>query len=254
MSLTMGTGPFGHAPAGRFNVDLPHEDVLFSEPSPRRVRAVLGGRTVLDSRRARVLQQHGRLPRYYVPREDVRWEDLGDIAAEDPPPGAPELDGHVTFPWVAMDTWLEEDDEVISHAIDPYHRIDVRSTSRRVRISLGGTVLAESTRARVIFETGLPPRWYLPREDVVVGLEASDLRTTCAYKGEASYWSARLGDRLVENLFWSYPEPRHDAAPVADLLACFNEQVDMELDGEDQPQPRTPWSAPGWWRGPGPPR
>jgi uncharacterized protein (DUF427 family) len=153
-----------------------------------------------------------------------------------------------------MDAWLEEDDEVLSHAIDPYHRVDVRSTSRHVRLSIDGTTLAESTRALVLFETGLPPRWYLPREDVRVELEPSDLRTTCAYKGHARYWSARVAGRLVENLFWSYPEPERDAEPVVDRLACFGEQVDVELDGELQPRPVTPWSAPGWWRSGPPPR
>jgi uncharacterized protein (DUF427 family) len=254
MSLTMGTGPFGHAPAGRFNLALPHEGILFSDPTPRRIRAVLGGRTVLDSRRARLLHEHGRLPRYFVPREDVRWQELGDITALDPPAGAPELDGHVAFPFAAMDGWFEEDDEIISHAPDPYHRVDVRNTSRHVAVSLDGVPLVDTTRARVIFETGQPPRWYVPREEVLVELEPSDLRTTCAYKGHARYWSARVGDRLVENLFWSYADPLHDAAAVQDLLACFNEQVDIDLDGERQPRPRTPWSAPQWWLAPGPPR
>jgi uncharacterized protein (DUF427 family) len=235
MSLTMGTGPFGHAPAGRFNVEVPHDRILFSDPTPRRIRAVLGGRTVLDSRRARMLHEHARLPRYFVPRDDVRWEDLGDVAPVEPPAGAPELDGHVAFPFDAMDAWFEEDDQVISHAPDPYHRVDVRNTSRHVVVSRDGVPLVDSARARVIFETGLPPRWYVPREDVRVGLEPSDLRTTCAYKGRAGYWSARVGDRLVENLFWSYPDPLHDAAGVKDLLACFNEQVDVDLDGGRQP-------------------
>jgi uncharacterized protein (DUF427 family) len=96
----------------------------------------------------------------------------------------------------------------------------------------------DTKRARVIFETGLPPRWYVPREDVLAELEPSDLRTTCAYKGHARYQSARVGDRLFENLFWSYPEPLHDAAGVKDLLACFNEQVDIDLDGERQSRRR----------------
>ena len=254
MSLTMGTGPFGHAPAGRFNVDVPHDRILYSDPSPRRIRAVLDGRTVLDSRRARMLHEHGRLPRYFVPRDDVRWEDLGDVEPVEPPPEAPALDGHVAFAFDAMDAWYEEDDEVLSHALDPYHRVDVRTTSRHVQISLDVVPLVDTERARVIFETGLPPRWYVPREDVLVELEPSDLRTTCAYKGHARYRSTRVGDRLVENLFWSYAEPLRDAAGVKDLLACFNEQVDIDLDGERQPRPQTPWSAPQWWLRSGPPR
>ena len=146
MSLTMGTGPFGHAPAGRFNVDVPHARILFSDPSPRRIRAVLGGRTVIDSRRTRVLHEHGRLPRYFVPREDVRWQDLGDVAPVEPPRDAPALEGHVSFPFAAMDTWYEEDDEVLSHALDPYHRVDVRTNP--------GGVSSSSPRRRAACSSG----------------------------------------------------------------------------------------------------
>jgi uncharacterized protein (DUF427 family) len=243
MSLTMGTGPFGHVPAGRFNVELDHERVVYSEPSPRRIRALRAGETVLDTRRAAVVHQHGRLARYYYPRDDVRWELLADVEPVSPPAAAG-LDGHVAIPWSAMDKWLEEDDEIVGHAPDPYHRIDVRNSSRPVRVSLDGVLLAESRRARVLFETSLPPRWYLPPEDVVAELEPSDLRTTCAYKGHARYHSVAG----AENLFWHYDEPRHDALPVKGLLAFFNEQVDLELDGELQPRPGGPWAQPGWWR------
>ena len=244
MSLTMGTGPFGHVPAGRFNVELDRERVVYAEPTPRRVRALLSGETVLDTRRAAVVHQHGRLARYYYPRDDVRWDLLAGVEPVEPPAGAG-LDGHVALPWGAMDKWLEEDDEIVGHAPDPYHRIDVRNSSRHVRVSLRGELLADSTRARVLFETSLPPRWYLPPEDVVAELEPSDLRTTCAYKGHARYYSVAG----AENLFWHYDEPRHDALPVKGLLACFNEQVDLELDGELQPRPGGPWAEPGWWRG-----
>ena len=101
----------------------------------------------------------------------------------------------------------------------------------------------------MIFETGLPPRWYLPREDVRIELEPSDLRTVCAYKGHASYWSARTADGLRVNLAWTYREPRRDAEPARDLVCFFNEQVDIELDGVRENRPHTPWSEPGWWRG-----
>src|ERR687886_1601619 len=195
MSLTMGSGPFGQVPAGRFNVEVPREGITYVEPSPRRIRATLAGETVLDSRRARVLFQHGRLPRYFFPRDDVRFERLQGVTALDPPPEATGLEGHVAFDWRALDAWFEEEDEIVGHAPDPYHRIDVRRTARHVRVSLDGTVLAESRRARVLFETSLPPRWYVPREDVEVELEPSELVTTCAYKGHARYWSARLPAR-----------------------------------------------------------
>ena len=249
MSLTMGSGPFGHRPAGRFNVDIPVSEVLFVDPSPRWIRARRRGETVVDSRRAKMLHQHGFLSRYYVPRDDVRWELVEDLQAVEPPAGAPGLDGHVTFAWDDLDAWFEEDLQLLSHAIDPYHRVDVRPTSRHVAVAAHGVALAETTQARVLFETGLPPRWYLPREDVLVELEPTELRTTCAYKGVASYFSVRAGDQLLENVAWMYPEPRHDASAVHDLVCFFNEAVDLDLDGERQERPQTPWGRPGWWRG-----
>jgi uncharacterized protein (DUF427 family) len=248
MSLTMGSGPFGHRPAGRFNLEIPVREVLFVDPSARWIRASRGGETVVDTRRAKLLHQHGVLPRYFIPREDVRWDRLAGVGPVSPPAGAPELDGHVAFAWDDLDAWFEEDEQLISHAIDPYHRVDVRRTSRHVAVSAGGTRLADTRRAHALFETGLPTRWYLPREDVRAELEPSDLRTECAYKGVASYFSTRAGDDLLENVAWTYPEPRHDAAPVRDLVCFFNEAVDLDIDGERQERPETPWGRPGWWR------
>lgn len=248
MSLTMGSAPFGHRPAGRFNVEIPVTEVLFVDPSPRWIRAARGGETVIDSRRAKLLHQHGALARYYFPREDVRWERVGDVEPVEPPAGAPGLDGYVTFPWSAFDAWYEEDEQLVGHAIDPYHRVDVRPTSRHVVVSIDGTTVAETTQGRALFETGLPTRWYVPREDVQADLQPSELRTQCAYKGDASYFSVRVGDELVENAAWTYREPRHDAAPVRDFVCFFNEAVDLDIDGERQERPMTPWSQPGWWR------
>lgn len=248
MSLTMGSGPFGHHPAGQFNVDIPVREVLFVDPSPRWIRAQRAGQTVLDSRRAKMLHQHARLARYFVPRDDVRWEQLGDVEPVEPPAGAAGLEGHVSFAWTDLDAWFEEDEELVSHAIDPYHRIDTRPTSRHVVVAAHGSVLADSGRAVALFETGLPPRWYVPREDVRVELESSALQTQCAYKGTATYFSVRAGDELLENIAWTYLAARHDAAPVQDLVCFFNEAVDLDLDGERQERPQTPWSRPGWWR------
>lgn len=249
MSLTMGTGPFGHRPAGRFNVEIPVREVLFVDPSPRWIRAQRAGATVLDSRRVKLLHQHGVLARYFVPREDVRWDLMDGVEPVEPPAGAPGLDGHVAFAWDDLDAWFEEDEQLLSHAIDPYHRIDVRPSSRHVVVSANGAVLAESAYPFALFETGLPTRWYLPREDVRVDLEPSDLHTQCAYKGVASYVSARAGGELLENVAWTYPQPRHDAAAVRDLVCFFNEHVDLDVDGERQERPQTPWSRPGWWHG-----
>jgi uncharacterized protein (DUF427 family) len=277
VALTLGTGPLGDQAAGLFNRDVERDGLLYLEPSPRRIRAVADGETVVDSRSARMLHEHGRLPIYLFPREEVRMdllepsdtrtgsENKGEarwwhltVGAErvddavwewhEPPEGASQLAGLLGFRWEAVERWLEEDEEAIVHPRDPYHRVDVLDTSRRVRISLDGETLGETERGKVIFETGLPPRWYLPREDVRQDLLApTDTRTGCAYKGFASYWSVSVGDREEADLAWSYPEPRREVAPVADMIAFFNERVDVELDGELQERPLTPWSP--QWKG-----
>jgi len=150
---------------------------------------------------------------------------------------------HSSIEWNAMDEWYEEDEQAIVHPRDPYHRIDVLDTSRHLRVSLDGEPLAETTRARVLFETGLPPRWYMPAEDVRSELLIdSEKQTGCAYKGFASYWSVRLGDRFEEDLVWTYREPRREVEPIQDYLAFFNERVDIEVDGDLEKRPVTPWS------------
>jgi uncharacterized protein (DUF427 family) len=116
-----------------------------------------------------------------------------------------------------------------------------------VRATLDGVVLADSRRTTAIFETAMGPRWYFPREDVRVELLDGDAHTMCAYKGHATYWSVRLPSGLHENIAWTYLEPRHDALAVGGRVAFFDEQVDLEVDGQAQPRPRSPWSAPRWW-------
>ncbi len=278
VSLTLGPGPLGNQPAGVYNREFPAGDgLLYLEPSPRRIRGQSGAEVVVDSRHARLLYEHGRLPIYLFPREEVRtellepsgrwtasankgpgqWWDLrlGERLVESAaweypaaPTGAPPLGGLIAFKWDALDAWFEEDEPAIVHARDPYHRVDVLETSRRVRISLDGELLADTDRGKVIFETGLPPRWYVLREDLRAELNQSEKRTGCAYKGFASYYSLRIGDRLEEDLAWTYEEPRREVVPIARMVAFFNERVDVELDGELQTRPLTPWSPN--WRGP----
>jgi uncharacterized protein (DUF427 family) len=277
MSLTMGTGPFGHEPSGVSNLDLRPREWQYLEPSPRRIRGVVGDVVVVDSGQPMLFFEHGQLPRYYFPRADVRADLLpnghtkftegkgtaqffdlviGDrrikragwtYQADGDP--VPDLRPYVAFYWRVMDRWLEEDMEALAHARDPYHRVDAVPSSRHVRVLLDGEVLAETNRPVAIFETGLPARWYMPREDVRADLEPTDLRTVCAYKGYASYYSVRTAAGVRENLVWTYREPRRDAAPVQDLLAFFNEQTDIEVDGVVQPRPGGPWAEPNWWRG-----
>lgn len=242
MTLTVGTAPFGQHPAGTFNREMPElRGLTYFEDFLPRVRARVEGETVVDSIRVKLLHEHGRLPVLHFPREDVRLDllDASRQPIEAPPPFA----GYVTFRWDSMDEWLQEDEPLIVHPRDPYHRIEVLDTSRRVKVSVGGEVVAESTRARVLFETSLPARWYLPREDVRADiLEPSDTTTGCAYKGFASYFHVRVGEGLEENLVWTYREPRREVERIRDYLCFFNERIDLEIDGEPQEQPVTPWS------------
>lgn len=165
----------------------------------------------------------------------------------EPPPGAPPLAGYIAFFIASMDSWLEEDEPMLGHVRDPYHRIDVLSTSRDVQVSLAGELVAHSPAARVLYETGLPPRWYFDPAEVKAELIRSDLRTRCSYKGYADYWSVHAGGELHENVAWTYHQPLRDGEPVAGRVAFFNERVDLVVDGEPQPRIQSPWSAPGWW-------
>jgi uncharacterized protein (DUF427 family) len=273
MALMNGTGPFGDDPGGRFNFEVPRKHgVIYFEDSPRRIRARFGGETIVDSRHAKLLHEQGHIPIYYFPRDEVRMELLeptdrttrcpfkgeasywsvraGGAVAEnaawaypEPIDDAPPLAGYVAFYWHKLDEWFEEDEPAIVHARDPYHRVDVLDTSRHVRVFVNGEVVADTTRGKVLFETGLPPRWYFPPQDVRADvLVDSDKHTGCAYKGYASYKSVRAGDGTAKDLVWLYEDPRREAEPIRGYLAFFNERVDIEVDGELQERPVTQWS------------
>jgi uncharacterized protein (DUF427 family) len=158
-------------------------------------------------------------------------------------PADPDLDGLVLLDTAAFDAWFEEDEPVIGHARDPFHRLDIVPGSRTVRVELDGVVLAESNRAQLLFEgTILPVRAYLPPADIRIPLRPSPTRTRCPYKGEAAYWSVDVHGRTVGDIAWSYETPRAEAAQLAGLVAFFNERIDLSFDGEVEERPRTPWS------------
>jgi uncharacterized protein (DUF427 family) len=167
MSLTKGSGPFGDQPAGRFNRDIDPAGLAYLERSPKWIRGRLDGEIVVDSRHPRLLHEHDRLPVFWFPREDVRTELLGEhVHGSD----EPLLEGLVRVDWDAVDEWLEEEERLVGHPRDPYSRIDVRDTSRHVRVTIAGETVGESRRTKVLFEAGLPERWYFPREDVRMDL------------------------------------------------------------------------------------
>jgi uncharacterized protein (DUF427 family) len=220
------------------------------EPTPRWVRVRAGGEWVADSRRALLLAWYGpgKLPTYCIPAEDVRTDllpALGDAAIQlqDLPAPIEAANGMWTFTWDGRVQWFEEAMEVFVHAKDTSKRVDVLPSERHVRVEIAGEQLAESRRPHALFELPLPTRWYFPPDDVRMDLlEPSETVTRCPYKGTARYWSARAGGQLHRDLAWSYPDPIPENPRIAGLVSFFNERVDLTIDGELQPKPRTPWS------------
>ncbi|WAM16478.1 DUF427 domain-containing protein [Rhodococcus sp. JS3073] len=157
-------------------------------------------------------------------------------------PGDQDLTGYVVLDFDGFDRWLEEDDEIVGHPHDPFQRIDVRRTSRHIRVMLGDTLLADTRRAKMLFETLLPVRYYLPAGDVVAELQPSATTSYCAYKGEAAYRSAVTAGGVLHDIAWRYDEPLVDASEVRGLVAFFDERLDLVVDGVARPRPVTPWS------------
>lgn len=209
------------------------------EPCPRRIRARLGGRVVVDTLAARYVWEHPWYPRWAVPVDDV---DPAALAAD---PGHRRLDGElagtVALTWSAFDAWFEEDEEVAVHPRSPYVRVDALRSRRHVRVELDGVVLAESDAPVLLFETGLPTRAYLdPTAVDHTRLEPSTTRTACPYKGVTSrYWSVRTPTGRHDDLAWSYEHPAPAVARIAGLVAFYDERVDVVVDGVAQPRPRT---------------
>ena len=155
----------------------------------------------------------------------------------------PDLPGYVVLDFNAFD-WWEEDEPIVSHPRDPFHRIDVRPSSRRVRLTHRGFVLAESDRGQWLFEGTFPlPRYYLPTEDVRVELLPGTIDTVCAYKGKATHYSAVVGGDELANIAWSYPEPLEDAVRVQGMVCFYQERLDLSIDGSPVERVRTPWSC-----------
>jgi uncharacterized protein (DUF427 family) len=247
---------------------------LVLEPTPRWIRAKVGDVTMADSKRVLLLWQESKvLPVYFFPRADVRTDLLRPSAHPLPedhhefasywaleldervienaawtytsmlPLAGEWLEEYIALRWKAMDAWYEEEERVLGHPRDPYHRVDTRESSRHVRVVLEGETVADSRRPRLVFETGHPTRYYVTPEDVRMDLlTPSETRTLCAYKGEASYWSVNLGNEVYEDVAWSYPEPLPDNPQIRGLVCFFNERADIYVDDERLERPTTQWS------------
>jgi uncharacterized protein (DUF427 family) len=260
MSLTLGPGPLGTTPGGEANytIDGPKHRIWFQE-HPRRIRAEIAGRVVLDTVRGHLLHESNIVPRLYAPLDDFDRELLGPSeltthcpfkgdavyytvrvgdevrenavwAYPDPKPEAAWLAPFASLYWEQADAWYEEDEPLPAPFRDPYHRVDTRRTSGLARAVLAdGTEVARSERPVLVFETGVPARLYLPREDVTGELVPSARRSVCPYKGEASYYSVRVGDRLLEDAAWSYERPLGEALGVAGLVSFMHDEVETAL-------------------------
>ena len=239
------------------------------EPGLKRVRALAGGRLVADTLTPVLVWEIPYYPAYYLPAGDVAAElvdtgetkhtaSRGDARVHDVKvgdlmlPGAAltypdspieELRGLVRLDFEAMGEWLEEDEPIYVHPRDPYKRVDILGSSRHVQVSLDGVLVADSRQPRVLYETGLPARYYLPMTDVRLDLlRPSKLQTHCPYKGTASYWDIVIGDAVHEGLVWGYRSPLPESQKVAGLVAFYNEKVDLVVDDVPQERPRTPFS------------
>jgi len=238
-----------------------HRGRVRFERSRKRVRAYLGQELVLDTARPLLVWEVPYYPAYYVPVGDVRAElvatgevehspsrgdaDLYDVkVARATAPGAArrhrdspieELRDLVHVKWSAMEEWLEEDEPVYTHPRDPYTRVDILASSRHVRVEIDGVTIAESTAPRILFETGLLPRYYLPLTDVRMDLlRSSDSETHCPYKGTASYWSVDTGRAEHRDIVWTYRFPLPESQKIAGLACFYTEKVDLFVDGELQ--------------------
>ena len=246
------------------------KDGVHIEVSPRRVRAFFNNEVLADSQRVLLVFETKRPPVYWFPVADVRmdmlapkeaaaggpsgtvrWRSAVDGRAADnvawsytePSGDLAPLEGHIALYWNAMDAWYEEDEQVFVHPRDPYTRVDTVHSSRHVRIEVDGEVIADTKRPVLLFETGLPTRYYIPKLDVRMDLlESTETVTHCPYKGAAVYWSVKVREKTYRDFVWSYPRPIPEIPKIENLLCFYNEKVDLYVDGVLEERPVSPFS------------
>lgn len=233
------------------------------EVSPKRVRLMLNGKTIADSLSTALVLEAGQMPVYYFPREDVRLDLMvpsrhhtrcpikGDASYwtiavghqrienaawsyDEPRPAAERIRGLIAFEWDAMSHRFEEDEEVFGHPRDPYHRIDIRASTREIHVAFAGKTIARTHRGLFLFETGLPTRYYIPPDDVCVDfLVDTPRQSVCPYKGQASYFSIQVADKIAEDAAWSYPHPLPECLRIKDHLCFYPEKIDrLDVEGD----------------------
>jgi uncharacterized protein (DUF427 family) len=226
---------------------------------------MLGGRFVADTISPLLVWEVPYYPTYYFPEADVETGTMvptGEVrkspsrgeavqyavqangregvAYSYPEPRMDDLIGHYAFVWNTMDHWFEEDEEVFVHARDPYTRVDIIPSSRRVRVEIAGETVADTTNASFLFETGLPTRYYLPKTEVRMEVfKPTDRATHCPYKGTARYWTAEVAGETHENVLWGYDAPLPESQKIMGLVSFYNERVDIYVDEVLQERPKT---------------
>jgi uncharacterized protein (DUF427 family) len=259
MGLAWQQGPLAAGSVGHFLTPQPlPQRLLFVEPLRRRMRVRFGDRWIADSEGVVLLHEPGRYPVAYFPRDDIQAETLiaedrltnhpelgkvnwftvtsGDREANhaawkytELPAYATALEGRVAFAWRAMDAFYEEDERIVGHAADAYHRIDIRATTRHLVVRDDDRVIADTRRPLVLYESGFAPRWYVPRDDVVESaLEPVEGQTFCPYKGLASYYTIGTRKRAA----WSYVNAWPEVGRVSNLVSFEPDKIDVFLDGQ----------------------
>ena len=258
MGLSWQQGPLSPGAIGRFLVPGPlPQRVLYVEPLRRHMRVLFGGAWVADSEHVLLLFEPGRYPVAYFPESDVspkalersehttRHPDLGLTswyivkAGErkaaraawqhvELPSYASELRGRIAFAWRAMDAFYEEDERILGHAADSYHRIDIRQASRRLVVPYQERIVADTKRPLVLYESGFAPRWYVLRADIdESALTFVEHQTFCPYKGLCSYYD--IGDARLAA--WSYREAYPEVGRISGLMSFEPDIVSVQLDG-----------------------
>lgn len=241
------------------------------EPTQRNVKVEFNGEVIADTKNGMLMIESAYEMHYYFPEADVRTEFLidegaideskykgnatlftvtvGDKTAEaaawtysEAKEKRPDMHGYYAFNWHKMDAWYEESEEVIGHPRNPYQRVDTIQSDRHVRIEVDSVTVADSNRPVLLFETDLPTRYYIPKDDVKIETTPTKTHTICPYKGVADYWAFEVNGKEHQDLIWGYHDPFNESRQIKDLVAFYDEKVDVYIDGELQDRPRTVFS------------
>jgi uncharacterized protein (DUF427 family) len=224
MSLVAGSGPLSGDRAGQLSPPVA-DAVVYIEPHPRRVQAIRDGRTVIDIERALMVHRHGHALSYTFAADEI-----GDL----PGVPVPEAPGFVVVPWTEVDSWFEEGRRLVHYPPNPYHRVDCRPTTRRLRVDVSGTTLVDTVDTVILFETALKPRLYVSPSLVRTDLLSRSATTSyCNYKGYATYWSVAVGDIVVEDVAWSYRDPLPESMPIRGMLSFDETKADVLAEMPD---------------------